>query len=101
MLEYTLPKPKKKKGGKDKVITEPDDYDVRWMRKVRFPASKEMVEGMSVGDEVTIMVTGKITEVSSREELDRVDDNKFEIDVDKLGMEGGNEFEELSKDDDG
>lgn len=38
----------------------PDSYD----RRIRFPVSPEMLQGMSVGDEVTVTITGTVKSTS-------------------------------------
>lgn len=97
MKEFTLPKAKKQKAAKASLAID-DNYDLRWRRRVRFPANKDIIADMSVGDEVSVIVTGKVVEVSSQDSETSTQAN-FEIDVDKIGLdEKDNAFAELADD---
>lgn len=97
MLTYTLPEPKKS-DDKD-TCCEYDDYS--WRRRSHFPVSKEMVEGVNVNDEVTIVLKGKVfsTEARSSQSKDAVNEfNELGLEISTIELDVPNEFEKLAED---
>jgi len=95
-MSFELPKPS--------VIPEESDCctvdeDMRWMRRTSLPISKEMMEKLSVGDEVTLTLKGKVISLEANEHEERVARNEIGVDLDKVELpDSRNVFEELNED---
>lgn len=80
-------------------ISVAEDYD--WRSRVHLPISKEMVQELSVGDEVTFTITGKVFSTEAREneaEEGTKENNEVGLRVSVVKTAGKNEFEELAED---
>ena len=74
--------------------------DNEWRREQRIPASEEMVNSLSVGDEVTIMLKGQVTGLESEDTSHRPNRHDITISMERVTMQDAkNEFEQLVEDD--
>ena len=95
MLEYKLPEVEK---DDEDANLAPIGPDVRWMRCVNLPGSKEMVKSLNVGDKVMVQLEGVVKEVASRDTSNH-SEASFEVDVDVIKLsEDSNEFSKLADD---
>jgi len=93
MPKYTVPKPKKGKEGSEVVGL--DNY----VPELYFPANKEMLDELEIGDTVEVRVVGKVIGLEAREGESNAS-HEFRVALKSVETYGENEFEKLSRDDD-
>ena len=81
MAHYKLPRSKE-----DEMIeTENSNGPDKWQRQVNVPANKEVLDCCDVGDEVSVIITGKV--VSKRDvEGDEYDDRSLTIEATQVSV---------------
>ena len=96
MPKYTLPalqKPEKTAGIMDcesSIETDP------WYRKVNIIASKEIVESLTIGEEVDVKLTGKVVGLEAREREGSTDRHEFEIELSSVETYAETELEKFN-----
>jgi len=98
MAKYNLPAlPKKKepKGIDVPAMVYPDEYD----RSVRIPITKEMIEAMTVGETVEIVLIGKVKGLESRDVEKGKNRAEVNLEITSVETEETNEFTKLAEDD--
>lgn len=98
-LTHTFPAVKKPKKGDKKGIDCCDYEDSLWERRVHLPVSKEILEALEVGTEVSIVLTGKVEGLEMRMHEERKEKNEVTLMVDKISTDESNEFAEMAEDD--
>lgn len=83
MPKYKLPPLKKPKSKEAKEMAGCDNYyDDEWRRKIRLPANNEILEALTIDEEVTVTLRGKVCELQSRES-----DNQSKIEFEVIVSE--------------
>ena len=93
MPKFTVPKPKKVKGGVE-VAFEPSRPNVF------LPANSEILEELEIGDSITVTITGKVIGLEARERTDGEDFKEFSLELKSVETDSKNEFEKMADDDD-
>jgi len=98
-MKYTLPAPKKVNRKTEKGLISVEEDDLRWMRQVRLPANKELIDSLNVGETATIILTGKVIGLEMRERESKSPKGEIELSVNVIETEGEkkNVFTEMAK----
>ena len=95
MPMYKIPKPKKVE--ESDVLTSP----FMGRPSVYLPANSEIIESLEIGQEIEVMVKGKVVGLESRKREGEPEDfNEFNIELTSVEAYSENEFEKMSRDED-
>ena len=92
MLSYTIPKPEK--GDMKQAVAVGEGY----RPTVYLEVSKEIVEALEIGDMTKIIIEGKVTVLESRSTEKNEGRNEIQLELHKISVDAGNEFEDLLED---
>lgn len=102
MPKFILPE-LKSEGGNVPMV-EDSEYDPltedAWYRKVRIPASKEIIDALNVGDTATVKLRGIIKTLESTEKAEGKERQEFELSISSVEAYSENEYSELLDEDD-
>lgn len=99
MAKFELPEvTKDPESIENQAIAVEPDYE--WLRRVRLPANEAIVNELSVGEDVEVVLKGTVLALSYRDSEKRKEGD-LELDVAMIvTKKAGNEFSELAEDDD-
>lgn len=91
-----IPKAKKGKGGVEIARDMEQPFPDEWERTIHIPVSKEQLDALKVGDSATIVLTGEVTGLESREREKGKNRTMMDMKIAVVETAGGNEFEQMA-----